>query len=78
MGKEAAKLLLAPLTLLGKAGKSLLGGVPKVSDQPGKDVAAAGRTAKLAQTTQIFNSGGLPGSELDPSQVKKRDTLLGN
>lgn len=47
---------------------------PKLEDE----VKGEQATAKKARASLYGTAGGVVGEELDPSQVKKRQTLLGN
>lgn len=73
---------------MGKIAKSLLGALtgqtPKISSPapvstaPIEEVADEGKKAKTARAALYATEGGVLGSELDPTQVRKRPTLLGN
>jgi hypothetical protein len=65
--------------------KSFFGGAPKAkakpiqAAQPVASVTDAQKdTAKKARQQLYSTEGGAVGQELNPSQVKKRETLLGN
>lgn len=65
---------------------SLFGGAPKAKAAAPitarKPIAAAddgaAQAKKVARATLYETTGGASGQELQPDQVKKRDTLLGN
>lgn len=65
-------------------GGSLLGGLlgggekPKVVYQPVADTEEAKRKAKQGRSALYETDGGVTGSELNPDEVKRRNTLLGN
>jgi len=65
-------------------GGSLLGGIfgggekPKVSYQPVADTEEAKRKAKAGRSALYETDGGVTGLELNPDEVKRRNTLLGN
>lgn len=65
---------------MGKVLGGLLGGgaAGKVSAAPVVDTKEAQRTAKESRSALYATEGGAVGSELDPSKVSKRSTLLGN
>lgn len=54
------------------------GSAPKVSNAAVKEVAADQATSKTARASLYATQGGVSGEELNPDQVKKRQTLLGN
>lgn len=54
------------------------GGAPTVSNAAPKEVAADQATSKTARASLYATTGGVNGEELNPDQVKKRQTLLGN
>lgn len=54
------------------------GGAPSVSNAANKEVAADQATSKSARASIYATEGGVSGQELDPSQVKKRQTIFGN
>lgn len=62
----------------------LLGGIlggakpPKVDKQPVADTEDARKATQSARSALYMTEGGSQGSELDPNEVKKRDTLYGN
>ena len=58
----------------------LLGGgsSPSVSTAPAEQTQDAKKSAKSARAALYETSGGVTGAELDPDQVSKRRTLLGN
>lgn len=68
-------------------GGSLLGGLfdvilggdeSKVSSASAADTEEASRKAKQGRAALYETEGGVAGSELNPDQVKRRNTLLGN
>ncbi len=65
-------------------GGSILGGLlgggskPKVSYQPVAETEDAKRKAKAGRSALYETDGGVTGSELNPEEVKRRQTLLGN
>jgi hypothetical protein len=65
---------------MGKIVSTLLGGgsTPKVSQQPVADTKEEKRSASNTRSALYATEGGASGATLDPAQVKKRDTLLGN
>ena len=54
------------------------GGAPKVSGQAATETEAEKRRANTGRSALYETAGGVTGSELDPEQVKRRNTLLGN
>lgn len=54
------------------------GGAPKASTQATEDTKAEVVKAASSRAALYGTSGGVVGSELDPTQVKKRETLFGN
>lgn len=58
--------------------KGFFGGAPKSSPQTIADLNAKIIKAKSSRAALYATSGGAAGSELDPTQVKKRETLFGN
>lgn len=58
----------------------LVGGgkAPEVSNAAVKDVEADQATSKTARANLYATEGGVAGQELQPDQVKKRDTIFGN
>ena len=59
-------------------GAVLGGSAGKVEQAAVVDTKEAARTAKEARSALFATEGGASGSELDPSKIKKRETLLGN
>jgi len=51
---------------------------PKVSSAAVSDVTKDQETSRAARASLYSTQGGALGEELDPNQVKKRDSLLGN
>lgn len=51
---------------------------PQVSNAAVKDVTDQAATAKTSRAALYATEGGVQGQELDPNQVKKRQSLLGN
>lgn len=74
MGKIAKSLL--SIVGLGKAPKAAAPAPVAAPVQEIKD--DQGMTAKKARQQLYATEGGVQGQELDPAQVKKRQTLLGN
>lgn len=58
--------------------KSLLGGSPKTSAAPQKEVEDAAKKSARGRSALFMTEGGAVGDELSPEQIKKRDTLFGN
>lgn len=58
--------------------KDLFGGAPKASTQATTDTKADLAKTQTSRAALYSTAGGVVGSELDPTQVKKRDTLFGN
>ena len=60
--------------------KQLFGGwdSPKVSTASATDTEAEKRRANMGRSALYETGGGVTGAELDPEQVKRRNTLLGN
>lgn len=54
------------------------GGEKKTSNQSSEDISAEQRKANKGRSALYETAGGVAGSELDPEQVKRRNTLLGN
>jgi hypothetical protein len=54
------------------------GGSPKVSAAPAAATAEEQRKAKTSRAALYETGGGVTGAELNPDQVKRRNTLLGN
>ena len=54
------------------------GNNPKVSDAAAKEIGTDAATAKTARASLYETAGGVSGQDLNPDQVKKRQTLLGN
>lgn len=54
------------------------GDTPKVSAQAVEDTTAEQRKAKTGRSALYETSGGVTGAELNPDEVKRRNTLLGN
>lgn len=74
---------------MGKVVKSILGGIgfgsaPKapaptpIAVAPIDETKDEAKKAKAARAALYATEGGASGSELDPTQVSKRPTLLGN
>lgn len=64
-------------------GGSLFGGLfggksPKVSQAPIRQTQEERRKAKTGRSALFETDGGVTGSELEPDEVKRRSTLLGN
>lgn len=51
---------------------------PKASGAAAKAVKTEQTQAKKARSSFFKTEGGVSGAELNPDQVRKRDTLLGN
>lgn len=51
---------------------------PKVSSAPAQQTEEEQRKAKTSRAALYETSGGVTGAELNPDQVKRRNTLLGN
>lgn len=54
------------------------GGSPKTSTKATTTTEAEATKAKTSRAALYETAGGVSGSELDPTQVKKRETLFGN
>lgn len=70
MGKVVGGLL----SIVGLGG----GNKPQVSGAAAKEVEADQATSKTARASLYATAGGVAGEDLNPDQVKKRQTLLGN
>jgi len=70
MGKVVSGLL----SIVGLGG----GNKPKVSNAAATQVSEDQATAKTARAALYATPGGAVGQDLNPDQVKKRQTLLGN
>lgn len=66
------KILGAVGTIIG------LGKSPKASAAPIQDIKDDQTKTKSGRAALYETSGGITGQELNPDQVKKRDTLFGN
>lgn len=66
--------------ILGGLFEAVLGGgdTPKVSSAPAQATEEEQRKAKTSRAALYETSGGVTGAELNPDQVKRRNTLLGN
>ena len=67
------KIFKGALSILGVGSKT-----PKVSDAAPKEVKQDLATSKTARASLYATSGAVSGEELNPDQVKKRGSLLGN
>jgi len=54
------------------------GDTPKVSTAAATETEAEKRKANTGRSALYETGGGVTGAELDPEQVKRRNTLLGN
>lgn len=65
---------------MGKVVKSILGGgdKPKTSTVSAEQTQAEARKAKKSRSALFETEGGVAGQELNPENVEKRKTLLGN
>jgi len=54
------------------------GGEPKVSSAAVQETEADKRKANTGRSALYETAGGVTGSELNPEEVKRRNTLLGN
>ncbi len=68
------KLFGGLLNIFGLGG----GQKPQVSGAAAKEVTADAATSKGARASLYATAGGVQGEDLNPDQVKKRQTLLGN
>ena len=79
MSGATTALTVAALGLGGvSAVKSLTKKSPKVSSSSAQATEEEQRKAKTSRAALYETSGGVTGAELDPNQVKRRNTLLGN
>ena len=58
--------------------KSLFGGAPKVSGDAVAMTEEEKKKSKTGRSTLYETEGGVNGAELNPDEVKRRSTLLGN
>lgn len=66
------------LSVVGLGGKTPQATAPVVSKAAEEEVKTDESNAKKARAALYATEGGAAGQDLNPNQVKKRDTLLGN
>lgn len=63
---------------MGFVSKIFGGDAPKVRYEPIQQTEEEKRKAKTGRSALFETGGGVAGSELNPDEVKRRNTLLGN
>ena len=68
------------LGLAGYAAEDIIGGAkaPASSGAPAATLTQQSAASQDQQTAELATAGGAAGSQLQPDQVKQRDTLFGN